>query len=196
MIAETDVRPPSDQTQDSAGNVDRIRDILFGSRMREYAQRFQQIEERLAHESAELKAEWGRRLESVEAHRRQESDALTDRLNTERTERAESLERAFRELNDSLRLLDRRLRQAEEQVAKDLRDLRQFALDHQRSLSEELTQSLSAQGTAHCRRMDEFQSSSVNRFDLADLLTEWALRLRGEFRVPGEGTSADGGEGK
>jgi hypothetical protein len=198
MIAESDLRTPTDQTTtpNPTENVDRIRDIIFGSRMREYAQRFQQIEEQLARESADLKGEFGRRLESVEARNRQETDSLTDRLNTERTERAESTERISRELNDSVRLLDRRLRQFDEQMAKDLRELRQLTLDHHKSLSNELTQALAAQVALEGRRSDELRASAVNRFDLADLLAELALRLRGEFHAPGEGNSVNGGEDK
>ena len=66
MIAETAVPPPGDQAAapNPAENVDRIREILFGSRMREYAQQFLQMEDRLARETAELKAEFGRRMES------------------------------------------------------------------------------------------------------------------------------------
>ena len=198
MIAETDQRPPGDQTAtpNPTENVDRIRDIIFGSRMREYAQRFQQIEERLAQQSADLKAEFGSRLESVEAHSRQESDSLTDRLNTERGERAESTDRISRELNDSLRQMDRRLRQIDEQLAKDLRELRQFTLDRHKSLSDEMKKALGTHATLEGRRLDELREHAANRFDLADLLTELALRLRGEFRIPGEGNSADAAEDK
>jgi len=198
MIADTDVRPPGDQagTANPAENVDRIREILFGSRMREYTQRFLQIEERLAREAAELKAEVGRRLESADARSRQETDSLADRLNAERGERAESTDRISRELSDSVRLLDRRVRQTSDQIARDLRELRQFTLERHKSLSDEVTQALAAQRTLESRRMDEMRASAVSRFDLADLLTELALRLRGEFHVPGEGNSADGGEDK
>jgi len=198
MITETEVRPPGDQTTtpNPAENVDRIREILFGSRMREYAQRFLQIEERLVRETADLKAEYGRRLESLEAQNRQESASLMGRLNTERRERAESAERISRELSESVKSLDRRLRYTDEQVSKDVRELRQLMFDRHRSLSDELTRSLATQGTLQNRRIDELQAHALDRFELADLLTELALRLRGEFRIPGEGNSADAGEDK
>jgi DNA anti-recombination protein RmuC len=195
MIAEVPVESPGGQTitPNPAENVDRIREILFGPQMREYAQRFLQIEERLSHETGELKAEIGRRLESTEAHSQQQSDSLADRLNTERTERAETVERIFREISDSFRLLDRRLRQADEQVSKDLRELSQLVLDRHRSLSDQLTQSLNNAGALHNRRLDELRATVIDRFTLADLLAEFALRLRGEFRIPGEKDSPHAG---
>ena len=46
------------QTLDSeAGNVDKIREILFGGQMRAYDRRFTRLEERLAKESADLREE-------------------------------------------------------------------------------------------------------------------------------------------
>ena len=50
MIAETAVPPPGDQAAapNPAENVERIREILFGSRMREYAQQFLQFGKRPA----------------------------------------------------------------------------------------------------------------------------------------------------
>jgi hypothetical protein len=195
MIAEVPVQPPGGPpaTPNPAENVDRIREILFGEQMREYAQRFHQLEERLVRETGELKAELCRRLESSEAHGQRQAESLTDRLNAERTERAESVERVAREVNDFVRLLDRRLRQADEQVAKDLRELSQMLLDRHRSLSDQLTQSVNAAGATHGRRLEELRARSIDRFTLADLLAEFALRLRGEFRVPGEGDGSHAG---
>ena len=123
---------------------------------------------------------------STETHSRQQSDSLADRLNAERTERAESVDRVTRELSDSVRLLDRRLRQTDEQTAKELRELSQSMLDRHRSLSDEVTQAMGALGASQNRRVEELRASAVDRFALADLLAEVALRLRGEFRIPEE----------
>jgi hypothetical protein len=185
--------PESQNRPGPAENVDRIREILFGSQMREYAQRFGQIEERLMRETGELRAEVRRRLDSLEAYARQEVGALADRLNTERSERAESAERTSREFGDSLRSLERRLLQSDEQVSKDLRELRQLTLERHKSLSEELTQSIAVAGSLLDRRLDELRASAVDRFAFANLLAELALRLWGESLIPGNGDSSDAG---
>lgn len=195
MIAETDVHPPG-AAPDTGENVERIRDILFGSQMREYAQRFVHLEERLTQETTELKAEFDRRQLSSESHSRQQSDSLADRLNVERSERAESVDRIARELSDSVRLLDRRLRQTDEQIAKELRELSQSMLDRHRGLSEEVTQALGSMGELHSRRLEELRASAADRFALADLFAEFALRLRGELRVAAEKGSPDAGADK
>ncbi len=198
MIAETAVPPVGDQTAapNPAENVDRIREILFGSRMREYAQQFRQIEDRLVRETAELKAEFGRQLESLEASNRQVLDSLSDRLNAERDDRAESQERISRELSDSIKSLDRRQRISDDGAARDLREIRQSTIDRHLSLSEELRQAIAASGLLHGRRLEEVRANALDRFALADLLAELALRIRGDLHIAGEGNSTDAGADK
>ncbi len=52
---------------DESGNVDRIRNILFGSQMRDYDGRFQKMEERLTREAGELRSDLQRQLQALEA---------------------------------------------------------------------------------------------------------------------------------
>ncbi len=52
---DKDARTP--QVIQGAGNVDRIRDILFGSQMRDYETRFSRLEETVARETTEIR-EW------------------------------------------------------------------------------------------------------------------------------------------
>lgn len=166
-------------------NVDRIREILFGSQMREYEQRFAQLEERLVRETGELRAEVRRRLDSLEAHFGQEIESLSDRQKTERAERTESVERIARDLSEATGTLERRLAESGERVLKDLREQRQFVMDRHKSLSDDLTQCVSKTEIAQNRRLEELRTDSMNRLALANLLSEVALRIRGEFRVPG-----------
>ncbi len=187
------------QTAPAAGateNVDRIREILFGSQMREYGTRFAQLEERLLRETAEIKAELRRRLDSLEASTRQEMGALADRLNSERNERTESSERILRELADGMKCIEKRLIQSDEQAAKDLRELRQLTLDRHKSLADELTQALANAEMLQARRLEDLRASAVDRTDLSSLLSEIAMRVRGEFNVLGAEIVSHAGAGQ
>ena len=166
-------------------NVDRIREIIFGTQMRDYDQRFAQLEERLLRETSELKGEVRRRLDSLEAYTRQEVESLSDRQKTERSERRESLERIARDLSEATRGLESRMVQTDEQVSKDLREVRQLVMDRHRTLAEELTQCVGRAEVLQNRRLEELRADTMDRLALANLLTEVALRIRGEFRVPG-----------
>src|SRR5271157_4356339 len=82
----------------SGASVDKIRDILFGSQIKNYESRFARLEETLARETAELKETMRRRFESVEGFFRKEADSLSVRLKAEREERTETLKNIAREL--------------------------------------------------------------------------------------------------
>ena len=177
-------------------NVDRIREILFGSQMREYGQRFAQIEERLLHETGELKADVRCRLDSLEAYTKQELSQLSERLGTERTERTESAARISQDLTDSVKSLEKRLMQAEDRAGRDLREFRQLTFDHLKGLLDDLTQRIGTLQESQNRRIDEMSSTTVDRLAFANLLSELALRIRGEFAVQGMGDSTDAGENR
>jgi hypothetical protein len=61
-------RPRTLSTDQTPGNVDKIRDILFGSQMREYETRFSRLEESLLKESQDLKETTRRRFDTLEAY--------------------------------------------------------------------------------------------------------------------------------
>ena len=86
---------------DAGANVDKIRDILFGSQMRDYDKKFTRFEERLLKETLELREEIKRRFASLETYVKNEVDALSGRQKAEKTERLESLKELAKELQES-----------------------------------------------------------------------------------------------
>ena len=72
-------------------NVDKIRDILFGSQMRDYDKRFGRLEDRLIKDAESLREEMKKRFETLEAFVQKELESLGLRLKTEKSERAESV---------------------------------------------------------------------------------------------------------
>ena len=70
---------------DPTQNVDRIRDIIFGSQMRDYDSRFQRLEERLAFEGAAMRSDLQKRLDALEAFMKGEVESMTNRLRAENT---------------------------------------------------------------------------------------------------------------
>src|SRR5437879_3236643 len=55
-----------------AGNVDKIRDILFGNQMRDYETRFARLEETVAKETAEMRESSRRRFDQLEQYIKRE----------------------------------------------------------------------------------------------------------------------------
>jgi hypothetical protein len=176
----------------TAENVEQIREILFGPQIREYGQRLSRIEERLSRETAELKAEVRRRLDSLEAYTRQEVTDLGERLRNERGERIESGNRLSQTFADSIKSLERCLSESDARMANGLRELRQATFDRLKGILDDLAQQIITLESTQNRHLEELRDRSLNRFEFAGLLTELGLRLRGELGVHGI-EDADGG---
>jgi hypothetical protein len=174
--AEENQLPPPDSAQDSApGNIDKIRDILFGSNMRDYEQRFARLEEALKKESSDLRETTRRSLEALEAFVHKELAALDMRLNTERDERSESHSSIVKKIGE----FENQEAQAKREIRSDLLQQSKELSDAIRDKGEELIALLD-------RRAQELQHAKTDRAALAGLFNEVALRLTDQFRVTGD----------
>ncbi len=164
-----------DPTADSGpGNIDKIRDILFGSNMRDYEQRFSRLEDALKKESSDLRDTTRRHLESLEAFVHKELAALEVRLNTERDERSETTSAVLKKIGE----LENHEAQAKREIRNDLLQQSKELTDAIRNKGEEVIALLE-------RRSQELQHSKTDRAALAGLFNEVALRLTDQFKVTG-----------
>ncbi|MGA2133745.1 MAG: hypothetical protein ABSH50_15740 [Bryobacteraceae bacterium] len=158
----------------TSGNVEKIRDILFGPQMREYERRFARLEETLLKEAADLRDSTRKRFDALETYIHREFEALEGRLRVERDERGaahDSLAKRIGELND--------------QTATAHRELRGTILQQSKDLGEEIERRRQELGAILERRFQELRKDKTDRAALAALFSEAALRLNDEFQVPG-----------
>jgi hypothetical protein len=170
---------------EESGNVDRIRNILFGSQMRDYDGRFQRLEERLAKEATALRSDLQKRLDALEAFMKGEAESLANRLKTEQSERGHAVEKLARDLAETAKGLESKIGHLDEQAAKDIRDLRQQLLEQSKTLSAEIKDKHDQIKAGLDNEAQLIRGAMTGRESLAEMLTEVALRLKGEFRVPG-----------
>src|ERR1700735_4587522 len=82
----TDAESRSQVLRGSAGNVDKIRDILFGSQMRDYEARFARLEETLIKETLEIRETNRRRFDQLETFIKREFETVQAKFKAERDE--------------------------------------------------------------------------------------------------------------
>ena len=170
---------------DESGNVDRIRDILFGSQMRDYDGRFQKLEERLTREAGELRGDLQRQLQALETFMKGEVESMTNRVKTEQSERGQAFEHLAREMSETSRGLELKISNLDNQAAKDIRDLREQLLEQSKALSAELKEKHDHLKGQLDHEAGQIRDAMTGREALAEMLSEVALRLKREFRVPG-----------
>ena len=165
-------------------NVDKIRDILFGSNMRDYEKRFARLEERMTKSSDALRDDLKKRFDALESYVREEVESLGQRLKNEKSERTEALKELTRESRDSSKVLEKKLSQLEDAVETAQGDLRARILEQSKALANQIQKSKEELEKALEIEAETLRNEKTDRAALADLFTEVALRLKGELELP------------
>jgi hypothetical protein len=168
-----------------AGNVDKIRDILFGSQMRDYESRFARLEETLVKETLEIRETNRRRFDELESYIRGEFESVQSRLKAERDERSDSASQLGRELKELTDSLSRRIRDLDDRELDSERKLRNDLLQQARNLAEEIRSRHDEMSSLLDKRVSELRDSKTDRAALASMFSEVALRLSDQFQIPG-----------
>jgi DNA anti-recombination protein RmuC len=184
--------PPQASDVANPASLDKVRDILFGNQMRDVERRFARLEERLIKETADLKEDVRRRLETLEAYVRRENESLEGQIKSERADRVDAHDHLSNDLKEAARGFDRRATSIDEQHSKGQRELRQQMLEQHQRLSADLQQKVEEILATLSRTAHELRTDKADRSAIAALLTEVAMRLTDEFRLPG---AQDAGHG-
>jgi DNA anti-recombination protein RmuC len=176
----------------ATGNLEKVRDILFGHQMREVDRRFARLEERILKETRDLKDDVKRRLDALEAYMHKEAEALATQLRNEHGERVDANTRLARELADTTTSFERRTAALDEQLAKGQREIRQHILEQQQRLGDDVRERIDEVFAALARESSELRHNKTDRAALAALLQEMALRLTGEFELPADEDRGNG----
>jgi hypothetical protein len=165
-------------------NVDKIRDILFGSQMRDYDKRFTRLEERLAKDAESMRDDFKKRFDTLEGFVQKELESLGQRLKTEKSERGEALKEAARELRDTAKALEKRLGQLDDQMTAGSSELRSRLLEQSKALTADIAAKHREISAALDHEVETLRADKTDREALADLFTELAMRLRNELKLP------------
>lgn len=164
----------------AGGNLDKVRDLLFGGQMRDYDRRFARLEERLVKESAELREEVKRRLSALEAYMKAEVDSLSDRLRAEQDGRGAGDKDLGRELRETAQQFEQKMSQLEDAVSRGQRDLRQQLHSQHQELGDDIRKRVEDVLVRLAQEAQELRSDKTDRRALAALLTEMAMRLNAD----------------
>src|SRR5271170_5792174 len=111
MASPAEARVPNPEKE--GANVDKIRDILFGSQMRDYEKRFARLEENVAKTVETLRDDMTKRFDTLSSFVQQEVESLSHRLKTEKSERTDGLKDISREIKDGMKVIEKKLGQLE-----------------------------------------------------------------------------------
>ena len=168
----------------AGGNVDKIRDILFGAQIRTYESRFARMEETLTRETTELKETTKKRFDSLEAFFRRETESLAARWKEERDDRSEQLRALSAQLKENFETLLRKTASLEDRGAKTETGLRSELMEESNKLLDEIRARHADLSALLEKRVQELRHDKTDRSSMAALLTEMAIRLSEDAQAP------------
>ncbi|MEO6349500.1 MAG: hypothetical protein ABIP53_02525 [Candidatus Limnocylindrales bacterium] len=172
--------PKNGPGEEKPGNIDKVRDILFGGQMRDYDRRFSRFEERLAQEIAELKEDTRKRLAALEQFVKQETASLGDRIKAEHDERTGAAKDLGREMRESAKAVEKKHGQLDDQIDKLQRELRKQILELHKRLTDDMEGKIADVTARLNQESGDLRNDKTDRAMLAALLNEMALRLSDE----------------
>jgi len=165
------------------GNIEQIRDIIFGTQMRDYEKRFNRLEERLVKENTDMRDETLKRFDALEKYVKAEVASLSEQIDAEQEARVESLKDVSKELSDTAEDLGKKTGKLDERLTKSTRELRQQILEQSKGLTDEICRKNEQASDAIEKTAKELRTDKVDRSALSDLLSEMAMRLTDDLAV-------------
>lgn len=180
-----------EEMRDRLGNVEQIRNLLFGRNIEEYEQRFENCENRLDKIESDL-SELGSQM-------RDRLTQIEESLLSEMRSTADSLEKKLKYLSltthDEITKLQQEIKLTDRKHTSNLNSLQINLVDKTNSLQTELDQSrdkltkelqvLKEQVFEDIeQRFSNLENVKVSRVDLAEVLFELCLKIKGTEFIP------------
>lgn len=136
---KTGAHSTSARTEDSGhAGLEQIRELLFGPMYRELERGLLRLDAHLATRARDLEDQSRRRTDVLEAHLKNETAAISARIDRELSEIGDSLRKISREQRDAIAGVEQKLAKLEESGARNDRELRQQLLDQAKSFLDEV----------------------------------------------------------
>lgn len=165
-----------DQLDPESGNVDQIREILFGGHIRAFDERFELVEARLAKETDALRKATEKKNQELERLLTEYREEASDRLGAETNSLDLALNKLEIALGQSRADADAQMASMEDRFASDLKQLR---VD-MKAMHKELVAAFSKGERQQKKEAEKLSSDKVARRDLAAMFETLAKKLQPE----------------
>ena len=166
-------------TQPAPESIDQVRDLLFGGQMRMVDARIQSLDERLAHETSAMRADFERQITELDSAIKKELGRHSERLVAERTKTVEDLKALSGEMRESLRSLEKRHTTLEEAAGLADAELRDHLLKQGASFASDLARTNEKLSSELDRITTRLQAEKLDSSALAAGLVDLAGKLGG-----------------
>lgn len=173
-----------EQMRERLGNIDQIRDIIFGAQLREYDSRIDKVESNLALIQQEMRDRIEQTKTVYMTELRASVDSLEKKLKSlnmtvqnDNSEIRQTIDMVNKKFSGNLEALDNTLEKQTNDLHNELSETRNKLQDDIRSLRSYIFEELE-------RRFSLINEGKVAKDDMADILFELGLRIKGTEFAP------------
>lgn len=172
-------RPSAEIITPGLGEIEKVRDILFGRQVTDFQERFSVLESRLEADVDELKQRLSDKIDSMDKAVNKSLAKLDKKIASEESSRDTELNSLQAALASAEKSLQHAIAEMEDQANQDLQAARAtFESSHQ-DLIDSTTAAQKALSKQLLKQKDELEQDKVGRQSLALMLDEVAIKLRG-----------------
>ena len=164
------------------GNVEQIREILFGGHIRAFDERFDLVEARLSKENTTLQKALEKRLLELEGMLKEYREEAGDQLGSESSNRDLALNKIELALASARMDADNQMAQMQDDFREDVKALRSELNAAQKALVSALNKAEKAQD----KRAEKLDQDKVNRKELSKFLSEMAEKIQPAKKIQGK----------
>jgi phage gp36-like protein len=161
-------------------SLEKVRDILFGTQMREVDKKISRLEERLTKDFNNLQIDTRKQLDSLENYIKQEVESLSEKIKQEQNQREQVVNALADGQKNISTSLERKLLEFDEQSSVKSREIREQIFNQSKTLHDEIRQKYEDILTLLEREAQEIRHEKTDRSTLAALFTELAIRLNSQ----------------
>lgn len=173
-----------EEMRERLGNIDQIRDIIFGPQLREYDNRFDKIESDISLLQQEMRDRIDQVKTVVSTEMRSSFDSLEKKLRSislsyqeEISDLRQQVDRVNKKFTNAVEGLDQNIDNQTTSLRKELTESRTKLQEDVRALRVQVFEELE-------RRLSTMRDAKVSKDDVAEILFELGMRLKGNEFVP------------
>jgi ElaB/YqjD/DUF883 family membrane-anchored ribosome-binding protein len=167
-----------DEMRERMGNIDIIRDIIFGSKLKEYDSRIDRLESKLSLLEQEMRDRTDQIKTECLTELRASVDSVEEKIKSvsftsqkDNADIRQLIDHSYKSFSSSLESLDKTIVSQTTSIRKELSETREKLQEDTQSLQSQIIEELE-------RRFSMIKDAKVSRNDMADILFELGLRIK------------------
>lgn len=185
MMAKEELATSTDSLVED-GNIEKIRDILFGVQVRDFEQKFAQLEEKFGAELGEVRGDIEKRLDKLEKTLAKDLETLKGRVDDEPFLRDDAIKNATVDIGKAAEDIDKRLSALDEKYTEGENEMRAQILQQSIMLMDALHKKESELISTIEQETQGLTDGKADRTAISELFAEMAYRLSDEKRNESE----------